>query len=77
MPNRIIAAIGAVTAAMRAERTLRAAGIAAEVVALDADQTRRGCAFGVAFPSQEEARARQVLRAARISISQYIKERAM
>ncbi len=73
MNDRIIAATGSVTAAMRAERVLHAAGILAEIAALDPGQTRRGCAFGVAFQADDEAAARRALRAAHIFISQYIK----
>ena len=73
MNDRIVAATGSVTAAMHAEHALTAAGIFSEVVALDPDQTRRGCAFGVAFAARDEAAARRALRAAHIYISQYIK----
>lgn len=72
VPNKIIAATGAITAAMHAERILRAAGVSAEVVALDPDKTRRGCAFGVAFSSSDEAAARRAFRAARVFVSQYL-----
>lgn len=72
MPSKMIAATGAITAAMHAERVLRAAGIDAEVVALDPDKTRRGCAFGVAFSSSDETAARRALRSARVFVSQYL-----
>ena len=74
MPNHIIAATGSVTAAMHAERVLRAAGVSAEVVALDPNQTRRGCAFGVTFSAEAEAAARRALRTAHIFVSQYLKK---
>ena len=72
MPNHIIAATGSVTAAMHAERALRAAGVSAEVIALDPNQTKRGCAFGITFSADDEAAARRALRAARIFVSQYL-----
>lgn len=68
------AALGAMSAAIRAERVLLDAGISAQVVALERTETKRGCAFGVEFSCAEEARARAALRAARISVSQFYKK---
>ena len=67
------AALGPMSAAIRAERALLEMGILAEVVALEPTETRRGCAFGIEFPCHEEARVRATLRAARITVSQYLK----
>lgn len=77
MPNRlqvVIAAIGSITAAVKAQRTLLSAGIAAEVVALSPQDTRKGCAYGVEISPSSEISARNVLRTAGISVSQYIKK---
>ena len=68
------AALGATSAAVRAERVLREAGISCEVIALSPQETRRGCAFGIEFACGDEARVRAVLRAARITVSQYLKK---
>ena len=70
-----VAAIGSMTAAVKAQRALLAAGIHAEVIALSPHQTRRGCAYGVEFPHVLEHEARAALRDARVSVSQYIEKR--
>lgn len=71
-----VAAIGSMTAAVKAQRTLLAAGIHAEVVALTPEETRRGCAYGVEFFSIHNTAARTALRNARIAVSQYIEKGA-
>ena len=68
------AALGAMSAAIRAERALQENGIFAQVVALEPGETRHGCAYGIAFPCADEACVRATLRAARIPISQYLKK---
>lgn len=68
------AALGAMSAAIRAERILLDAGVSTQVVALERAETKRGCAFGVEFSCAEEARARAALRAARIPVSQFYKK---
>ncbi|MBQ8342064.1 MAG: DUF3343 domain-containing protein [Clostridia bacterium] len=72
--GRTVAAVGAMTVALHARNVLNAAGIAAEVVSLLPKETRKGCAFGVAFSSQYDSEARRVLRAARIGISQFLRK---
>lgn len=72
---RCIAAIGAMTAAVKAQRALLDGGIDAEVIALAPEDTRRGCAYGLEFPCRRQTQARATLRAARISVSQYIEKR--
>ncbi|MBQ9802880.1 MAG: DUF3343 domain-containing protein [Clostridia bacterium] len=75
IPSRtVLAAIGSMTGAVKAQRALLAAGIAAEVVALAPEQTRRGCAYGVEFSAAVSADARATLRTARIAVSQYIEK---
>lgn len=69
----VIAAMGGVNAAMSAERALRAAGIAAEVISLSPGETRRGCAYGVTYPADADRAARAALRAARLSPSQFLR----
>lgn len=71
-PQKCVAAIGSMTAAIKAQRALLSANISAEVIALAPEETRRGCAYGVEFAAISENAARAVFRAARISVSQYI-----
>lgn len=71
-PQKCVAAVGSMTAVIKAQRALLAANISAEVVALAPEETRRGCAYGVEFAAASENAARAAFRAARISVSQYI-----
>ena len=71
---REIAALGAMTVAIKAQRALGAVGITAEVIALSPSQTRRGCAYGVAYPLSQKESARRALRRERISASEYLGE---
>ena len=71
---RCRAALGPMSAAVRAAHALAREGITAEVVALEPQETRRGCAFGIEFPCTSEAPVRAALRAARITVSQYLKK---
>ena len=66
------AAVGAMTLAVKAQMLLLQAGVPATVVQLDPTETRRGCAYGVEFAAVNELTVRATLRAARISVSQYI-----
>lgn len=68
------AALGPMSAAIRAERALLDAGIFAQVIALEPNETKRGCAFGVEFACADEAHVRTALRASRIAVSQYFKK---
>ena len=70
--GKCVAAVGSMTAAIKAQRVLLSFGIDAEVVALAPEETRRGCAYGVEFAAASENAARAAFRAARISVSQYI-----
>ena len=70
-----VAALGAITAAIKAQHVLLNAGIAAEVISLSPTQTKKGCAFGVAFPCMMQNAARIALQAARIPVSQFIKQK--
>lgn len=67
-----IAAIGSMTAAIKAQRALNAAGCHSEIVALSPSQTRRGCAFGIEYPKEIEGTVRRALRAAGIPVSEYL-----
>lgn len=69
-----IAAVSSVTLAIKAQRTLSSSGIPSEVISLTADQTRRGCAYGLEFSCAEESNVRTLLRTAHIPVSQYLKK---
>lgn len=72
--EKSVAAIGSMTAAIKAQRALAASGIAAEIVSLSPRETRRGCAYGVEYSVQFDTNVRNALRAARISVSQYFRK---
>ena len=74
--EKIVAAIGAMTAAIHAQRALQAAGLYAEVVALLPTETKKGCAYGIEIPQRDETAARAVLRQARIRVSQFLRKEA-
>ena len=69
-----VGAMGSMTMALKATRALAAHGIFAEVISLAANETKRGCAFGVEFACADEARVRTALRASRMAVSQYFKK---
>lgn len=69
-----IAAIGSMTAAIKAQRALQGAGFAVDVIALSPGETRRGCAYGIEYPADMDARVRTALRLAHISVSQYLRK---
>jgi hypothetical protein len=70
------AAIGSMTAAMKAQHALQSRGIAARVIALSPGETRAGCAYGVSYPLSEEGRARAALQTAHIAVSQFFQRNA-
>ncbi|MBQ2757657.1 MAG: DUF3343 domain-containing protein [Clostridia bacterium] len=70
--KKTVAAIGAMTVAIKAQRALASEGIAAEVIALSPEQTRRGCAYGIEFFEADERTVRVALAAVRIQPSQFI-----
>lgn len=71
---RGIAAIGSMTAAIKAQRTLAMAGLKVEVIGLSPTETRRGCAYGIEYPLTAEGQVRISLRAARISVAQFLQK---
>lgn len=72
--ERGVAAVGSMTVAIKAQRVLASSGITVEIISLSPRETKRGCAYGVSYPIQLEANVRNVLRTARISVSQYFKK---
>lgn len=71
---KTVAAIGSMTAAIRAQRALQAVSIFSEVVSLLPSETHRGCAYGIEFATEQENAARLALRRERIRVSQYIRK---
>ena len=67
------AALGTMTAAQKAMRALAARGIFAEIVGLSANETRRGCAFGVSFDCDATEQVRTTLRGVGIPVTQYLR----
>ena len=74
LPLSCIAAVGSMTMALKAEQVLKSAGVVAEVRPLSPRETRKGCAYGVAFPCEAQRAARIALQRARIPVSQYLKK---
>lgn len=72
--EKSVAAIGSMTAAIKAQRVLTASGIAAEIISLSPNETRRGCAYGIEYAMALDTNVRSALRAARISVSQYFRK---
>ena len=73
-PPKIIAAIGSMTAAIKAQRALERTGILSQVVSLSPTETRRGCAYGISYAADRHSAVRQALRLARISVSEYLQK---
>lgn len=67
-----LAALGPMTAAIKAQRALLGGGIKAEVEALSPTESRRGCAYGVSFPCEKRDHARALFRSAGIPVVQYM-----
>ena len=66
------AAIGSLTYAIKAQKALSQNGIHNNIVKLDASMTRRGCAYGIEFPCEEQRSVRTVMNEEKIPISSYI-----
>ena len=69
-----VAAIGSMTAALKAQHALAAAGLHLSVVSLSPGENRRGCAYGIEYPLHLEEKVRTALRAARVPVSQYLRK---
>ena len=70
----VVAALGSMTVALKAQRALLTAGLEATVVSLSPADTRRGCAYGVEFSAARESDARAALQGAHLSVSQYVRK---
>ena len=67
-----IAAFDSMTQALGAQRALSRAAVRANVVKLDANQTTRGCAYGLEFSCAQLHNVKTILNAAAISVKRYI-----
>ena len=67
-----VAAIGSMTLCLKAERMLLASGIRAHVISLSPGETRRGCAFGVAFSCADRNNVATLLRSQKFPVSEYL-----
>ena len=53
--------IGSMTAALRAQRMVRASAIRCEVIKTEEGSARRGCMYGILFPCYHEQNVRRIL----------------
>ena len=72
-----VGAIGSMTQALKGVRALQQSGLRAEVVALSAEETKRGCAYGISFACEEMGQVRSALRQAQVTVTQYLQRRAL
>ena len=67
-------AIGSLTLAVKAQNALLSESVRAAVRSLSPGETRGGCAFGVAFPCEEEGKVRAILRREKIGVRQLLRK---
>ena len=67
-----VGATESITSAVKATRVLAKQGIFAEVIALSAGETKRGCAYGVSFDCDAIDTVRGALKGAGIAVTQYL-----
>ena len=67
----VVALVGSMTQAQRAQKALWGAAIRAEIVKQD-EIAHRGCGYGVSFPASHQANARAILDAAHIPVRRYV-----
>ena len=67
-----VGAIGSMTAALKATQELAKYGIRVEVIGLSANETRRGCAYGISFDCNAINEVRNALKKSGITVSQYL-----
>lgn len=69
-----VAAIGSLSLAVKAQNALLSESVRAAVRSLSPGETRGGCAFGVAFPCEEEGKVRAILRREKIGVRQLLRK---
>lgn len=67
-----IAAFNSMTAAIGAQRVLSAAAIRASIVKLNANQTARGCGYGLEFSCAQRQNVEALFQSRGIQVSSYI-----
>lgn len=67
-----VAAIGSMTMAIKGSRILAQGGISAQIIALSASETRRGCGYGVSYSCGKQYAVQQLFKNARFPVSQYL-----
>ena len=67
-----IAAFNSMTTAIGAQRVLSASAIRSSVVKLNANQTARGCWYGVEFPCAQRQNVEALFASHKIAVSSYI-----
>ena len=72
MQDLYTAAVGSLTHAMKGQRILSEIGVSTTIVKLDSKKTRRGCAYGIEFPSSRLREVRAALSASRLPVTQYV-----
>ena len=68
------AAIGSMTQAMRAQKVLADAAVRTEIVGVDAQRSRRGCAYALSYPCSQERNVRTILGGASIRVRDFYGE---
>ncbi len=66
----MVAVVGSMTAAQRAQRALLGAAIRADIVKSDSE-SGRGCGHGVAFPASQQGNVRTILSASHVNVRRY------
>ncbi len=66
----MVAVVGSMTAAQRAQRALLGAAIRADIVKSDSE-SGRGCGYGVAFPASQQSNVRAILSASHVNVRRY------
>jgi hypothetical protein len=69
----LVAVVGSMTAAQRAQRALLVAAIRADIVKSDSE-SGRGCSYGVAFPASQQSNVRAILSTSHVNVRRYSQE---
>ena len=72
--ERCIIAVSSITYGMKGQQLLANDGITGEVIKLQANRTRRGCAYGIAVPCHVQHAATRLLSHGRIPFSEVLHE---
>ena len=67
------ATLASLTYAMKAQKALTVAGLYSEVIKLDSEQAKKGCAYGIKYPCEYESRVKETLESQNIGVRRYLK----